>query len=65
MSNVFIKMKIENTKHCTEEECKDINEYSDRIGLSIRIESKNTCNNPGMRGVAKICLNSLCGEIWH
>ena len=55
-------MKIESTKHYTEEECKDINEHSERIGLSIRIESKNTCNNPGMGGVAKLFLNSLWGK---
>ena len=55
-------MKIENTRFYIEDECKDINEYFKREGLDIVIESKNTCSNPGMRGVAKLFLNSLWGK---
>ena len=33
-------------------------------GLSIEIHSENTCDNLGLRGVAKLLLNSIWGKIW-
>ena len=54
----FFKMKIENTKNLTLDECTNINEYHASIGLNIDIKPENTCSNPGLRKVAKICLNS-------
>ena len=58
----FYKMKIENTQFYTSEECEVINRGFKEKGLNIVIESSNTCNNPGLRGVAKLFLNSLWGK---
>jgi len=58
----FLKIKIENNKHYTEEECKRINESHKQLGFNFKVESKNTCKNPGMKQLAKICLNSLWGK---
>lgn len=58
----FLHMKIENSGKLTAEECAEINEYHASIGLSIIINPENTCDNPGKRKVAKICLNSLWGK---
>ena len=44
----FIKRKIENNKHYTEEECKNINESHKKLGFNFKVESQNTCKNPGM-----------------
>ena len=58
----FLKMKIENEKPLTQEECDEINTYHNALGLNIDIRPENTRFNPGMRKVAKICLNSLWGK---
>ena len=55
-------MKIENTQFYTPEQCEDINNGFRNKGLNIEIHSENTCDNPGLRGVAKLCLNSLWGK---
>ena len=58
----FLKIKIENNKYYTPEECKRINESHKQLGFNFEVESQNTCKNPGMKQLAKICLNSLWGK---
>ena len=58
----FIKMKIENSGVKNQEECEELNAYHKRLGFSFEIKPENTCKNPGLRQVAKICLNSLWGK---
>ena len=55
-------MKIENTRFYTQEQCDEINKGFKNKGLNIEIKSENTCDNPGLRGVAKLFLNSLWGK---
>ena len=55
----FLKMKIQNNKHYSPEECDKINNSHSHLGFSFNVESNNTCKNPGMKQLAKICLNSL------
>jgi len=56
------KMKIANTRFYTPEECEEINKGFKNEGLDIEIVSDNTCDNLGLRGVAKLFLNSLWGK---
>ena len=58
----FLKMKVENTKHYTDEECNEINNSHKELGFNFQIEKENTKKNPGLRQLAKICLNSLWGK---
>jgi hypothetical protein len=58
----FIKMKIENTKKDTQQECDKINHDMKNQGLDIAITPENTSENSGKRMMAKICLNSLWGK---
>ena len=58
----FLKLKIENNKHYTEEECNKINESHHKLGFTFEIKPENTRKNPGMKQLAKICLNSLWGK---
>ena len=44
------------------EECKRMNESHKQLGFNFEVESQNTCKNPGMKQLAKICLNSLWGK---
>jgi hypothetical protein len=52
-------MKIENTQHYTPEECDKINDIHRQMGFKFVLKSEGTCENGGLRQVAKICLNSL------
>ena len=38
----FLKLKIENNKHYTEEECNKINESHKKLGFTFEIKSENT-----------------------
>ena len=58
----FIKMKIENSGVKPQKECDEVNEYHKRLGFDFVINPENTISNPGLRQVAKICLNSLWGK---
>jgi hypothetical protein len=58
----FLQIKIENNKHYSVEECNRINESHKSMGFNFEIKSENTRKNPGMKQVAKICLNSLWGK---
>ena len=58
----FLKIKIQNNKHYTKEECKIINESHRQLGFSFTIRTRETCKNPGMKQLATICLNSLWGK---
>ena len=58
----FLKIKIQNNKHYTPEECDRINQSHQNLGLDIKIQSEDTCKNPGMKALAKLCLNSLWGK---
>ena len=55
-------MKLEHTQFCTPVQCEDINKGLRNKGLNIEIQSETTCDNPGLRGVAKLFLNSLWGK---
>ena len=59
----FIHMEIENPGVKHQEECGELNAYHKRLGFSFVIKPENTCTNPGLRRVAKICLNSLWGSL--
>ena len=58
----FIKMKIENSGVKIQEECDEVNDYHARLGFKFKIKPEDTANNPGLRQLAKICLNSLWGK---
>ena len=58
----FLKIKIENNQHYTPDECRKINESHRAMGFNFEIKSENTQYNPGMKQLAKICLNSLWGK---
>ena len=58
----FIKMKIENTKRIDQAECDVINEFHHKLGFNFEIKPEDTCENKGLRQIAKICLNSLWGK---
>ena len=58
----FLQIKIENNKHYTPAECDRINKSHAAMGFNFEIKSENTAKNPGMKQVAKICLNSLWGK---
>jgi hypothetical protein len=58
----FIKLKIENTKVLTQEECNKINKAHKDLGFNFEIKPENTKKNPGLRAIAKLCLNSLWGK---
>ena len=47
-------MKIQNTQFYTPEQCEEINKGFKNKGLNIEIKSEYTCDNPGLRGVAKL-----------
>ncbi len=55
-------MKIENGGVKGKEECDEINEYHKRLGFDFEIKPESTTKNPGLKQVAKICLNSLWGK---
>jgi hypothetical protein len=54
-----LKVKIQNNKHYTTEECDRINQSHRNLGLSVNIQSEDTSKNPGMKALAKLYLNSL------
>lgn len=58
----FIKMKIENSEVKNQKKCDEVNEYHKRLGFNFEIKPEDTIYNPGLRAVAKICLNSLWGK---
>ena len=58
----FLKMKIENSGEKTIEECEAVNESHRQLGFNFKAEPKNCKKNPGLRQLAKICLNSLWGK---
>ena len=58
----FLKMKIENNGVMTQKECDDINESHTKMGFDFTIKPENTRKNPGLKQLAKICLNSLWGK---
>jgi hypothetical protein len=58
----FLKIKIENTMVYTQEECDEINKSHKALGFDFEIKPENTKKNPGLRQLAKICLNSLWGK---
>ena len=58
----FLQMKIENNAVLTQEECDKLNEHHKKLGFTFIIKPENTKKNPGLKQVAKICLNSLWGK---
>jgi hypothetical protein len=58
----FVKMKICNSGIKTLDQCEKLNKEHQELGLNIHIKSEETYDNPGMKQIAKICLNSLWGK---
>ena len=58
----FVKMKIENSGVKSQSECDIVNAYHKKLGFNFEIKPEDTMKNPGLRQVAKICLNSLWGK---
>ena len=58
----FIKLKVENSGKKTQEECDEVNKAHRDLGFEIEIKPENTMKNPGLRAIAKLCLNSLWGK---
>ena len=58
----FYKLKLENSGVLTPEKCNELNEQNKKCGLNFTVDASKTCENPGLRQVAKICLNSLWGK---
>ena len=55
-------MKMENSGAENQQQCDEVNAYHNRLGLDFEIKPENTMHNPGLRQLAKICLNSLWGK---
>ena len=55
----FLKLKIQNNKHDSSEECERINQTHQRLGLNVHIRSEDTVKNQGMKALAKLYLNSF------
>ena len=55
-------MKTQHGGVKTAEECQHLNEAHRQLGLNIVIRPEETCKNPGMKEIAKLCLNSLWGK---
>ena len=58
----FIKMKIGNSGVKDQNECDEVNDYHKRLGFDFEIKPEDTIKNPGLRQVAKLCLNNLWGK---
>jgi hypothetical protein len=58
----FFKMKTCNSGVLSVADCKEINRFHKEQGLNIHIRSKETCLNPGLKTMSKLCLNSLWGK---
>ena len=58
----FLKIETANNKQLTIEECDELNTKHKELGLDITIKPDETAKNPGMKMIAKICLNSLWGK---
>ena len=58
----FLKMKTCNGGVLSEDECNKLNVEHKQLGLDILISPNETSNNPGMKEIAKLCLNSLWGK---
>ena len=48
----FLKIKIQNNKHYTPEECDRINQSHQKLGLNVEIQYEDTCKNPGTKALA-------------
>ena len=60
----FMKIKMESSELKTGEGCtyKSVNEYRSIVKSKLGIELDEIKFNPGMRSIAKMCLNSLWGK---
>ena len=55
-------MKTGNSGVKNAAECDLLNKEHQRLGLTIHINPEETAKNPGMKQMAKLCLNSLWGK---
>ena len=60
----FMKIKMESSELKTGEGCtyKSVDEYRSIVKSKLGIELGEIKYNPGMRAIAKLCLNSLWGK---
>ena len=58
----FLNIKTCNGGIKTAAECKLLNDEHAGLGLNIAITPEETSKNPGMKEIAKLCLNSLWGK---
>ena len=58
----FVELKIKCSGVLNDEQAKKINQDHLELGLNIDIKAEETSDNPGLRQVANILLNSLWGK---
>lgn len=61
----FLKLKTQYSGNKTQEEVDELNKFHESIGLNmdyLTLKSEECCNNPGLKQIAKLCLNSLWGK---
>ena len=58
----FLKIKTCNSGVKNAVECEELNKSHTVLGLDIHISPGETSKNPGMKQIAKLCLNSLWGK---
>ena len=58
----LVEMKLENVGVKSQEECDTVNAYHKQIGFNFGTKLEDTMKNPGLRRVAKMCLNRLWGK---
>jgi hypothetical protein len=46
----------------SQEDCDAVNEYHKKLGFDFVVKPENICKNPGLRKIAKLCLNALWGK---
>jgi hypothetical protein len=58
----FLKMKIETSGKISKKEAAEINDYHEACGFEFKVSAEDCVDNPGLRKIAKLCLNSLWGK---
>ena len=59
MLGTSLKWKLKLLVQKNQQECDEVNAYHNRLGFDVEIKPGHTMHNPGLRQLAKICLNSL------
>ena len=59
----FLKVKPCNSGVKNAADCDELNKYHTDLGLDVNISPGETSKHPGMKQIAKLCLNSLWGKL--